>query len=58
MIINNINKNRCLLKIYFMKSAIVIGSTGLVGGYLTSTPAKSKSFEKVIALVQALIRTL
>ena len=35
-----------------MKSAIVIGSTGLVGGYLISTLAKSKSFEKVIALVR------
>ena len=35
-----------------MKSAIVIGSTGLVGGYLISTLAKSTSFEKVIALVR------
>jgi len=35
-----------------MKSAIVIGSTGLVGGYLISTLVKSTSFEKVIALVR------
>jgi len=35
-----------------MKSAIVIGSSGLVGGYLISTLAKSTSFEKVIALVR------